>query len=142
MEGTVNGIRSIAISMAMFVSGSPIHYETGALWLDENWDMLVNAPLTDLSFLNVNVPNILYPELRGHKVVPMGRRVYQDRVEPRSDPWGRPYYWQGGVVVMNSSQQPGTDVAAVSEGFVSITPVTLDWTDYSLIDTLERSLRR
>lgn len=141
MEGTVNGIRSISISMAMFVSGSPIHYATGAQWLDENWELLVTAPLTDLSFLNINVPNILYPEIRGHKVVPMGRRVYQDRVEARSDPWGRPYYWQGGVVVMQPAQQPGSDVAAVSDGFVSITPVTLDWTDHSQIEELRQILR-
>jgi 5'-nucleotidase len=142
MEGAINGIRSIAISMAQFVSGSPFHYQTGARWLDEHWDDLVAVPWNELSFLNINVPNIEYAELRGHRVAPMGRRVYKDRVEVRSDPWGRPYYWQGGVVVMNPAEQPGTDVAAVSEGFVSITPVTLDWTDHGLAEQLRQALRK
>jgi 5'-nucleotidase len=141
MEGTINGIRSISISMAMFVTDSPIHYATGARWLAENFEMLVAAPLRELTFLNVNVPNIDYTELRGHRVVPMGRRVYKDRVELRSDPWGRPYYWQGGVVVMNPAEQQGTDVAAVSDGFVSISPITLDWTNHDLIDELDHALR-
>jgi len=136
MEGTINGIRSISLSMALFVTGAPIHYETGARWLKENWDILVNAPPKPLTFLNVNVPSVDYAELRGNKVVGMGQRVYHDRVERRDDPWGRPYYWQGGVVVMKPGDQPGTDVAAVSEGFVAITPVTLDWTDHSHAETL------
>ena len=141
MEGTINGIRSISISMAMFVSGSPIHYDVGARWLDENWEMLVSAPRRELTFLNINVPNIAYAELRGHRVVPMGRRVYKDRVEVRSDPWGHPYYWQGGVVVMNPAEQQGTDVAAVCDGFVSITPVTLDWTEYGFLEELSQALK-
>jgi 5'-nucleotidase len=141
MEGAINEIRSIALSMALFVTGAPIHYETGAQWLEENWEMLVEAPQKPLTFLNVNVPSIAYPEIRGHRVVKMGQRVYQDRVEMRTDPWGRPYYWQGGVVVMDP-EQPGTDVQAVSEGFVSITPVSLDWTDYEHRETLERHMRR
>ncbi len=140
MEGTINGIRSISISMASFVSGAPLHYETGAQWLEENWEMLVNAPMKPLTFLNINVPAIDPTEIRGHRVARMGQRVYQDRVEMRSDPWGRPYYWQGGVVVV-SPDQKGTDVAAVSEGFVSITPITLDWSDEELLQSLDGSLR-
>jgi 5'-nucleotidase len=138
MEGAINGIRSISLSMALFVSGAPIHFETGAAWLEEKWHALVEAPLSPLTFLNVNVPSIAYTELRGQRVTKMGQRVYQDRVEARSDPWGRTYYWQGGVVVMEPNQ-PGTDVQAVDEGFVSITPISLDWTHYELKAQLERS---
>lgn len=137
MEGTINGVRSVSISMAQFVSGSPIHYDVGARWLAENWSAVMDAPREDLTFLNINVPNIDYVELRGHRFVPMGKRVYKDRVEFRSDPWGRAYYWQGGVVVMNPAEQPGTDVAAVSEGFVAITPISLDWTAVALLNKLK-----
>ena len=140
MEGTINGIRSIAISMASFVTGAPHHYGTGAQWLREHWPMLVEAPQAPLTFLNVNVPAVDYVEVRGHRVVPMGRRVYVDRVEQRDDPWGRPYYWQGGVAVLEPGDQPGTDVAAVSDGFVSITPVTLDWTNHGHLEALSRAM--
>lgn len=140
MEGAINGIRSIALSMALFVSGAPLHMQTGELWLREHFAMLVEAPVAELTFLNVNIPAIAFEELRGHRVVGMGQRVYQDRVEYREDPWGRPYYWQGGVVVMKPDQ-PGTDVQAVSEGFVSITPVSLDWTNHAHAAVLSEHFR-
>ena len=140
MEGAINGIRSISVSMAVFVSDAPCHYETGEQWLREHWAMLVDSPAKALTFLNVNVPAIAFPELRGHKIVGMGQRVYQDRVEFREDPWGRPYYWQGGVVVMDRNQ-PGTDVNAVADGFVSITPITLDWTDHAHAEALRGHFR-
>jgi 5'-nucleotidase len=142
MEGAINGIRSISISMALFVTGAPLHYPTGERWLHENWQMLVESPHKPLTFLNVNVPAIDYAEIRGHRVCGMGTRVFEVRVEFREDPWGRPYYWQGGVVVMDPDVQPGTDVEAVSQGFVSITPVSLDWTDHDHADTLRKEFAR
>lgn len=140
MEGAINGIRSIALSMASFVSGAPAHYETGMEWLRSRWNFLVEAPIEPLSFLNVNIPAIAFAELLGERVASMGKRVYEDRVEVRHDPWSRPYYWQGGVVVMDPDQ-PGTDVQAVNEGFVSITPITLDWTHATLAASLDLALR-
>jgi 5'-nucleotidase len=141
MEGTINGIRSVAISMAGFVVGSPLHYETGAQWLREHWEMLTQAPEAPLTFLNVNVPAIQFEELHGHRVAPMGQRVYCDRVEMRNDPWGHPYYWQGGVAALGADQ-PGTDVQAVNEGFVSITPITLDWSNHAHVEELRKAFIR
>jgi len=141
MEGAINGIRSVALSMAVFVVDAPLHFETAQHWIRENWAFLTESPLPELTFLNVNVPSIDPVELRGTRVVQMGQRVYEDRVERREDPWGRPYYWQGGVVVMDPDQ-PGTDVNAVSEGFVSVTPISLDWTNHQAVEELRRQLRR
>ena len=135
MEAAINGIRGIAVSMAVFTEGAPFHYETGAQWLRENFEMLMELETPRLTFWNVNVPAIAYPELKGHKFVKTGDRVYEDRVVRREDPWGRPYYWQGGIVVMDK-KQPGTDVEAVSNGFVSVTPITVDWTNHTLLETL------
>lgn len=140
MEGCINGIRSVALSLASFVSGAPFHYETGQLWLRDNWDLITTAPLPELTFLNVNIPSIAPVELRGTKISGMGKRVYEDRVEVRYDPWNRPYYWQGGVVVMDRDQ-PGTDVQAVSDGFTSVTPITLDWTHHAACESLAHHFR-
>ena len=140
MEGCINGIPSIAISMANFVSGAPYHYETGEWWLIENLQKLVELPTKRGSFLNVNIPAIAKEEIEGIKVVGMGKRVYEDRVEKRTDPWGRPYFWQGGVVIMDT-REPGTDVHAVSNHFVSVTPISLDWTDHQFIESLQTSFR-
>lgn len=140
MEAAINGVPSIALSMGAFVSNAPIHYDTAQAWLEENLGKLLAVPAKPLTFLNVNIPNVSdLIEIRGMRVVPMGQRVYINRLEYREDPWGRPYYWQGGVTVM-TSDQPGTDVQAVSEGFVSVTPVSLDWTDYAHIDALQKAI--
>lgn len=141
LEGAVNAIRSIAISVAQYVSDSPLHYETAEAWLDENFTRLVNAPMAKHSLLNINVPNIAFPELRGARITRMGTRIYEDRVEKREDPWGRPYYWQGGIVVMDTGVVD-TDVHAVNEGFVSVTPLRLDWTVHEMIKPLEEAILR
>lgn len=141
MEGSINGIRSIALSMASFVSDAPLHYDTGERWLKENWDLLMSAPLEPKTLLNVNIPALAYQELRGTRVVSMGSRIYDDRVEMRLDPAGRPYYWNSGVVVMKPDEQ-GTDVQAVGEGFVAITPLTLDWTDHASVAGFQRHWER
>lgn len=138
MEGAINGIRSIALSLAVFVAEAPPHWETASQWLEENFEKLSQAPWEDLTFLNVNVPSIAPEELRGTRVAEMGKRVYVDRVEKRDDPWGRPYYWQGGAVVM-SGDQPRTDVQAVNEGFVAVTPLSLNWTASKLANQVATS---
>lgn len=135
MEGAINGIRSIALSLAVFVVEAPPHWETASKWLSENFEHLAQAPIEDLTFLNVNIPSIAHTELRGTKIAEMGKRVYKDRVERRDDPWGRPYYWQGGQALM-SANQPHTDVQAVNEGFVSVTPLSLNWTHRDLAESI------
>lgn len=139
MEGTINGIRSIAISMASFTTESPAHFETGAAWLSTHLAGLIEAPLPALTFLNVNIPSIAHDELRGHRVVPMGKRIYKDRVEKRDDPWGRPYYWQGGVAILGG-HEPDTDIETVKQGFVSVTPISMNWTQTGAMQDLSNFL--
>lgn len=135
MEGCINGIPSIAVSMASFVQDAPLHFETGEAWLTENIQRIIALPTPLETFLNVNIPSIAFAELEGMEFTRMGKRVYEDRVERRDDPWGRPYYWHGGVVVMRS-EEPGTDVNAVVNHRVSITPICLDWTNQASLDSL------
>ena len=132
MEGVINGIRSYSFSMATFVDGAPLHFDSAEQWLIENFPMLLGLPQHDLAFWNVNIPAIAFAEIAGHRITRMGRRVYEDRVEPRQDPWGRTYYWQGGIVVRRSDDL-AVDVGAVGAGFVSLTPVSMDWTHPDLL---------
>jgi 5'-nucleotidase len=139
MEGAINGIRSIALSMAVLLHGAPAHFETGAEWLASRWEFLTTCHLAPETFLNVNVPAVPLARLAGDRVVAMGGRIYEDRVEARHDPWGRPYYWQGGVAVLDGAQ-PHTDLEAIVDGFVSITPLKLNWTDPTAIPELANKL--
>lgn len=141
MEGAINGIRSIALSMAPLKWNSSMFVETGGQWLDEHWQSLVQAPLRRATFLNVNIPARPYSELKGVKAVQMGERVYQDRVEERDDPWGARYFWQGGVIVMDTRRE-NTDVWAVAQGFVSVTPILMDWTDHGAMSELMAAINK
>jgi len=94
-------------------------------------------------FLNVNVPgrspgetNPRAPWPPSVVITRLGRRVYRDVLIERQDPRGRPYYWIGGEPPSGHLDE-GTDIWAVANGYVSITPVHLDMTAHDLIPTLQ-----
>ena len=89
-----------------------------------------NLPKTTL--LNVNVPALPKSQIRGRHVTRLGRRIYRDVIVKRQDPNGRNYYWIGGQPPEGVLEE-GTDVWAVANGYVSVTPVHLDMTDYRLL---------
>ncbi|MBD5633854.1 MAG: hypothetical protein IAI49_05190 [Candidatus Eremiobacteraeota bacterium] len=76
-------------------------------------------------------------QLRGTRYVRQGRKAYRDRVDKRTDPRGGTYYWLWGAFDP-SDVVAGTDLAAIRDDYVSITPLTVDRTDH---DELGRRLR-
>ncbi|RPI58759.1 MAG: 5'/3'-nucleotidase SurE [Chloroflexi bacterium] len=88
------------------------------------------------TLLNVNVPPLGSDKLAGVAITRMGRRVYRDVLVERKDPRQRPYYWIGGEPPSGHLDE-GTDIWAVSQGYVSITPIHLDMTAHELIPRLE-----
>ena len=68
-------------------------------------------------------------------VTRQGLRVYRDRLDKRTDPRGRPYYWIGGDSP-TAVPDEGTDFGALAQGYVSITPLDLDLTDYPALERL------
>jgi 5'-nucleotidase len=75
--------------------------------------------------------------MKGVAITRLGRRVYRDELVSRLDPRGRPYYWIGGEPPGGVPDQ-GTDIWAVSNGYISITPVYLDMTAYHFQEELRR----
>jgi 5'-nucleotidase len=88
------------------------------------------------NLLNVNVPYCPLDEIKGWQITRMGIRVYRDALDRRLDPRGNPYYWIGGEMPTGVPDQ-GTDVGALAEGFVSISPLHLDLTDYRFLDQIK-----
>ncbi len=78
--------------------------------------------------LNVNFPALPAGEVRGIQLTRLGRRIYRDVLIERLDPKGRPYYWIGGDPPAGEPVV-GTDVGALAQGYISITPLNLDMTD-------------
>jgi 5'-nucleotidase len=128
MEAAISGVPGIAFSLqkADHARGS-LDYgpaaEIAALLVGQLSERAFPAGI----LLNVNVPGLPLEELRGVAITRQGQRVYRDALVRREDPRLRPYYWIGGDSPTGVSE-PGTDFWALSEGFVSVTPLQLDLT--------------
>lgn len=94
--------------------------------------------LPPLTLLNVNIPALPLAEIKGFQIVRQGVRTYNDELFTRHDPSGRPYYWIGGSVPSGNTDEEGTDLWAVHNGYVALTPIHLDMTNYAMMDTMEQ----
>jgi len=136
MEGTILGIPSIAVSL---VVEEYRNYENAALFVKKLVEWMNTSPLPSETFLNINVPDREeYHHIKGVMWTRQGKRVYSDSIYELVDPRGKKYYWIGGVPLEDVDNGEDTDIAAVSRGFISITPIHLDLTDYRALDRLRK----
>ncbi len=133
MEAVIAGVQAFAISVASYARD--VDYAPAAHLAGDIARMLQERRLPEGTLLNVNVPALPPSEVRGILVTRQGRRRYAVNLDERSDPGGRPYYWFAGNEPIDHLDD-GTDVKAVSDGYVSVTPVHLDLTDYSALDAV------
>jgi 5'-nucleotidase len=134
VEGVINGIPAIAFSSDSFESAD---YSGPASFAARLVQYVERHGLPADMFLNVNFPAIPWDKVKGVAVTRLGRRVYRDELVSRTDPRGRPYYWIGGKPP-GGVPDSGTDIWAVANGYVSVTPVTLDMTAYHFREDLRR----
>ena len=133
MEAAIIGIPAIAVSIASYEEGISFDYAADfAAFLAE---LLLKHELQPDTLLNVNVPNQPASHIQGIEVTRQGRRRYSGRIDKRVDPMGRAYYWLGGDVASDELEE-GTDVKAIADDKVSVTPVHLDLTGYLSLDQL------
>jgi 5'-nucleotidase len=129
IEGALLGIPAIAVSLVTF----------------ENFDFRAAAEFTATlvariqaggipadTLLNVNVPAVPKEQLKGWKLTRMGKRHYSENIVERVDPRGGKYYWIGGDD-LGFAHDEGTDCMAVHEGYISVTPLQVDLTNYKLL---------
>jgi 5'-nucleotidase len=131
MEAVIFDVPAIAVSLASYEEQE---FEHAAAFAARLVPMLLANPLPPLTLLNVNVP--LEP-VKGVQVARQGRRRYHDQLVERIDPTGRPYYWIGGERPTGDVEEVGTDVWAVEQGYISVTPIQLDMTAHSLVGALQ-----
>ncbi|NJN84492.1 MAG: 5'/3'-nucleotidase SurE [Caldilineaceae bacterium] len=139
MEATIKGIPGIAVSS--------IRLDEPAIDIEAVLDaaaqvacrlaqLVLASRLPAQTLLNVNVPGVPSDQLRGMHVTRMGGRNYHiSELVPRHDPSGKPYYWLGGSGPIDVPDD-GSDVGAVQNGFVSVTPISLDMTDIGFMQEL------
>ena len=133
MEGLLSNIPSIAISIGAF--GGDTDYSSAASFAALLAGNILERGLPPDTLLNVNVPPLPRDQIAGVEVTRLGKRTYRDQLIERLDPYGNPYYWVGGPSVSEEAE-PGTDVAAMLAGKISVTPIMLDMTNHKLLDEL------
>jgi 5'-nucleotidase len=137
MEAVIWGLPGIAVSLDSQVNHlSLMDYGPAARIAGHVVEKVIGEGLPKETLLNVNVPCLPYEEIRGLRITRQGLRVYRDQLDRRVDPRGVPYYWIGGEAPTGVPEE-GTDFGALSQGFVSITPLQMDMTAYQAIESLE-----
>ena len=134
MEGLSLGVRSIAVSFA----GGDLRADVTRLreqvaTLTRVLEHIVALPSFPAStLLNINLPPVSGGEVKGIRLTRLGRRVYSQSVTPLKDPWGRQIFWIGGGDISWTGEDD-SDFRAIQDGYVSITPLHLDLTHYTLL---------
>jgi 5'-nucleotidase len=132
VEATLQGVPAFAISLAG--EGVP-DFRVAARFAARLAGEILQRGLPPDTFLNVNLPNLPPEAIRGHQITRQGRRVYGDTVIRKLDPRGIPYYWIGGAAP-TWVRSGGTDFEAVSDGWISVTPLHLDLTNHGAMQEL------
>ncbi|API60339.1 5'/3'-nucleotidase SurE [Tardibacter chloracetimidivorans] len=143
MEGALAGIPSIALSQvhSREAMGDAMPFDAAAAWGERVLKRLIGAPWSPRTLVNINFPALPADEVKGVKVVDQGLRDYgRLRIIKGTDPRGYDYYWFG---LGEAVSTPGhhTDLEAVQDGFVSVTPLHLDMTHHASLEPLRERYR-
>lgn len=133
MEGVMLGVPGVAIS---FAGGDPeimATYRETLVRLIRRITSAEDYPRNTL--LNINLPRMPAAEVQGLRVTRLGSRYFSDSLTRMKDPWGREIMWIGGGTITWTGGEDA-DHAAVAEGYISVTPLHMDLTNYSLIETV------
>ena len=133
MEGRFLGYPAIAVSLAAYQAG---HYETAALFVHRLVQRLKDDPLPRDTILNVNVPDLPWEDIAGVQATRLGNRHKSEPVIMDRDPRGQRCYWVG-PAGPEQDAGPGTDFYAISQGYISVTPVKIDLTRHELLPGLQ-----
>lgn len=136
IEGSLLGLPAIAFSNTAW---APQHLDASAALARRVVEHLQAQPLPGRTLLNVNIPDRPRAEIRGFRATHLGKRVYKDEIIAKTDPRGKSYYWIGGDPPIWEPDEE-SDFAATADGYVSLTPLRVDWTDGRSMDQLRRWL--
>lgn len=143
MEGFIQGIPSIAFSLASYASHE---FQVAAMFAKTLVSQLSKQPQLELTLLNVNIPPVPQSEIAGVKITRQGIRRYIETFEKRADPRGKTYYWLVGEAIQDVEQpdhlhlppEVPTDVQAIREQYISVTPLQYNLTDVAEVHFLQK----
>lgn len=127
MEATLLEVPAIAMSLQILERGK-LRWETATKFAGEAIRRLVAQPWPKNTLINVNFPDVAANKVKGFKVARQGKHKIGDQLSERVDPRGRTYFWIGPTRAEDTGRA-GTDLAAVTQGMISLTPILLDLTN-------------
>jgi len=143
MEGTIEGISSIAFSLASYTAKD---FQPAALVARSLVAHLIQQPPPQAILLNVNIPPVKFDDIQGIAITRQGIRRYIDLFQKRLDPRGRTYYWLAGEAleeVVDESEIAAntclTDVDAIRRHWITVTPLQYNLTCHPVLGTLQSS---
>jgi 5'-nucleotidase len=141
IEGTLLGIRSIALSLTTgFDPEGRHHWDTAIAHGPRLISELLSCDFGPGVLMNVNFPDLPPESVKGITVTRQGRRDPGAlQIDERADTWGTPYYWFG-FERRKSRLLEGTDLWAIAQGLISVTPLSVDLTHHASLDALGRRL--
>lgn len=129
MEATLLGVPSIALSQ-MTKSNQPTKWATAEHWAPNIIKKLLAEGWPKDVLINLNFPNCVSESVQGVAVCPQGMRHDNGEITKWEDPRGEPFYWIASSTRGEMTDEPGTDLARISENYVTLTPLHLDFTHY------------
>lgn len=138
MEGTILNVPSIALSQLYDDRNNP-PWETAEHFAPDLIKKLLKAGWPQHTLININFPQCLPKKVKGVRVCPQGKRLVNVALSGRVDPKGRPYYWIGGER-NDKTDRDDVDIELLNKGYITVTPVGMDLTDYKTLDALRTIL--
>lgn len=138
IESTIMGIPAFAISLV--IKNNPpqhFHFDTASKVAIEIGKYILNHSLPYDTLLNVNVPNDDIKKIRGVKFTRQGKRIYDGAIHETLSPNGEKYYWIGGGRPFWEHGED-TDIQAIEDNYISVTPLHLDLTNYEALNFFKK----
>ena len=134
MEGAIQGVTSIAVSL---INGYEKYadFRPTADFIASFIPQVLEANLPEKTLLNVNTPAVPLQDITGTYFTKLGVRMYTDTFEKRVDPRNNVYYWLAGEIIRESEDGHETDIVALRNNAISITPISFDLTNHKTYDS-------
>ena len=134
MEAAIEGIPSIGFSLLDYKFDAD--FTIAKTVVHELTKRMLARKMPEHTLLNVNIPNVKEADYKGMKICRQAYAKWEEDFDHRIDPRGKDYYWMVGKF-LNMDKHSGTDAEALHDGYTSIVPVKIDFTDYKMKEWLE-----
>ena len=135
-EAALMGLPALAVSMNDF---APEDLAEHGAYVADFLDKFDFSQVPQARVLNLNFPKLPLDQTKGLRLCPQTSATYDDWYEPRKDPRGRDYYWLSGKIPQEDVAA-GTDYDLLNQGYITLTPLRFDFTDYETLERLSKNL--